>query len=165
MNCEKLLEELSLCIMPKSNVFLKGARRSIASCAVKFPTEVEQLNMLGSSHISYPVSLDILVPPIAIYSHPELASGDLLAADDCSTRLHSCGSFCEGGSSVDHIRFATALASEDQATAGSHCFLVTAITGFEAPDLLKCEGVDSWFQRHDINGFIIPTMHGVSIGY
>jgi len=46
MNSEKLLDELSLCIMLKSNLFLKGTRRSIASCAVRFPTEVEQLNML-----------------------------------------------------------------------------------------------------------------------
>jgi len=78
--------------------------------------------MLGSPHISYPVSLDIFVPPIAIYCHRELASGDLLAADDSSVRLHSCGSFCEGGSAVDYICFTTALASEDQATPGSHGF-------------------------------------------
>ena len=62
------------------------------------------------------------MPPIAIYCHRELASGDLLAADDSSVRLHSCGSFCEGGSAVDYICFTTALASEDQATPGSHGF-------------------------------------------
>jgi len=63
MNCEKLLDELSLCMMLKPPSSLGGGRKSVASCSVKFPTVVDRLKIVGSLYLSSPMSLNPFTRP------------------------------------------------------------------------------------------------------
>lgn len=87
MNCEKQWDVLSLCIMPTSNLCFGSTHRSIASCAVKFPTEVARLNILELLYLSSSISLDLFTRPfpstVIMNSPVEICWLQIIVVLDC----------------------------------------------------------------------------------
>ena len=87
MNSGKLWDELPLCIVPMQSPVSRGILRSIASCAVKFSTEVELLKIVGSSYLRSPTSLDLFTWPspstVTLNSPVEICWLQIIVVLDC----------------------------------------------------------------------------------